>query len=92
MDERLTFTGRIRLWDDTKDGGLAVIDIPAEHVAALGGRRQMRVAGTIGGAPFAGSTMLVKGGGFCVSVRRDAMAAAQVGLGDTVKVELRRAP
>jgi NaMN:DMB phosphoribosyltransferase len=60
------FRGRIRRWREGKPGGLAVIDIPLELVAEMGGRRQMRMAGSLNGAPFAGSTLLVAGGGFCV--------------------------
>ncbi len=53
------FHGQIRRWREEALGGLAVIDIPGEHVATLGGRRQMRVNGSLGDAPFSGSTMLV---------------------------------
>jgi NaMN:DMB phosphoribosyltransferase len=63
-----SFRGRIRRWREDKPGGLAVIDIPLELVGGLGGRRQMRVAGSLNGVPFTGSTMLVAGGGFCVGV------------------------
>ena|SRR5579859_3564859 len=63
-----SFHGRIRRWREDKPGGLAVIDIPLDRVAELGGRRQMRMVGTLNGAPFTGSTMLVAGGGFCVGV------------------------
>jgi hypothetical protein len=58
------FRGRIRRWREDKPGGLAVVDVPADLVGELGGRRQMRVTGTLDGAPFTGSTMLVAGGGF----------------------------
>jgi hypothetical protein len=57
------FRGRIRRWREDKPGGLAVIDIPPDLVTELGGRRQMRAAGSLNGVPFAGSTMLVAGGG-----------------------------
>ncbi|HEY3259562.1 MAG TPA: DUF1905 domain-containing protein [Pseudonocardiaceae bacterium] len=70
------FRGRIRRWREDKPGGLAVIDIPPELVAGLGGRRQMRMAGSLNGVPFAASTMLVSGGGFCVGVSRAAMQAS----------------
>jgi hypothetical protein len=60
------FRGLVRRWDEDKPGGLAVVDIPAGLVADLGGRRQRRVTGTMNGADFSGSTMLVAGGGFCV--------------------------
>ena len=70
------FRGRIRRWREDKPGGLAVIDIPLELVAGLGGRRQMRMAGSLNGTPFTGSTMLVAGGGFCVGVSRAALKTA----------------
>jgi hypothetical protein len=87
----VAFRGKIRQWRDDKPGGLAVVDIPTELVAELGGRRQMRVSGTLSGAPFTGSTMLVAGGGFCVGVSRAAMKAARVAVGDEVDLEIDRA-
>jgi hypothetical protein len=88
--EMVNFRGRIRRWKEDKPGGLAVIDIPAELVADLGGRRQMRIAGALNGAPFTASTMLVGGGGFCVGVSRAAMQAAEVTVGEEVDVQLER--
>jgi len=87
----VSFRGKIRQWRDDKPGGLAVVDIPTELVAELGGRRQMRVSGTLSGAPFTASTMLVAGGGFCVGVSRAAMKAARVAAGDDVDLEIDRA-
>ena len=83
-------SGRIRQWSDDKPGGLAVVEIPADLVEPLGGRRQMRVTGTLEGKPFTGSTMLVAGGGFCVGVSKAAMKAAGVTLGDEVRLEITR--
>jgi hypothetical protein len=85
------FRGRIRRWREDKPGGLAVIDIPAELVAGLGGRKQMRMAGSLNGVAFTGSTMLVAGGGFCVGVSRAALKAAGLAEGDEVDVTLERA-
>jgi Domain of unknown function (DUF1905) len=90
MAEPAAFRGRIRRWDETKPGGLAVVDIPAEHVATLGGRRQYRVEGTLEGSPFGGSTMLVAGGGFAVGVSQAAMKAAGASVGDEVDLILER--
>ena len=87
---QVRFRGRIRHWREDPPGGLAVVDIPDEHVAELGGRRQMRVSGTLQGAPFSGSTMLVAGGGFCVGVSKASMKAAGVDVGDEVEFELGR--
>jgi hypothetical protein len=90
MDGRATFVGRVRHWDEASGRGLAVVDIPTALVADLGGRRQYRVAGTLRGTPFSGSTMLVAGGGFCVGVSKAALAAAGAGIGDEVEVEIGR--
>jgi hypothetical protein len=78
MPKSIRFISRIRYWDEEKQAGLAVADIPARSVDGLGGRRQIRVSGTLNGKPFTGATMLVKGGGFCVGV------AAAVAVGDKV--------
>src|SRR5258708_26602779 len=83
--------GRIRRWREDKPGGLAVIDIALELVSELGGRRQMRTVGSLNGVPFAGSTMLVAGGGLRVCVRRAALQAAGGSLGDRRDVPLERA-
>ena len=87
-----TFQGRVRRWRDDKPGGLAVIDVPLDLVDELGGRRQMRMAGSLDGVPFSGSTMLVAGGGFCVGVSRVALKSAAVSVGDDVEVQLTRSP
>jgi hypothetical protein len=84
----VTFSGRVRRWREDKPGGLAVVDVPAELVGDLGGRRQARVAGTLNGATFTGSTMLVAGGGFCVGVSRAALTAAGAEVGDEVELTI----
>jgi hypothetical protein len=38
--EPIRFTGLIRYWNPDKASGLAVTDIPAENVAAMGGLKQ----------------------------------------------------
>ena len=88
----IEFRGQIRQWREDKPGGLAVVDIPADLVSELGGRRQWRVTGTLQGSPFTGSTMLVAGGGFCVGVSRAALTAAGASVGDDVELRLERAP
>jgi hypothetical protein len=86
VGDGVTFRGRVRRWDETKPGGLAVVDIPAELVPELGGRRQYRVEGSIQGAPFGGSTMLVAGGGFAVGVSKAALKGAGADVGDEVEL------
>ena len=75
-------------WRDDTPGGLAVVDIPADLVEPLGGRRQIRVTGTCNGAAFSGSTMLVAGGGFCVGLSKAALKAARAAVGDEVDLTL----
>jgi hypothetical protein len=89
--ESVAFRGRVRYWDPAAGGGLAVVDVPAELVERLGGRKQYRVTGTFGGAPFTGSGMLVAGGGYCVGVSQAALKAAKASVGDEVEVEIARA-
>jgi Domain of unknown function (DUF1905) len=84
----VAFRARVRQWRDDKPGGLAVVDVPANLVAEVGGRRQMRVTGTLNGAPFTGSTMLVSGGGFCVGVSKAALKAAGAAVGDEVSLTI----
>ena len=90
-DNPVTFRARVRLWDAASGGGLAVVDVPADLVAPLGGRRQYRVTGTLAGAPFAGSGMLVAGGGYCIGVSKAALKAAGARVGDEVEVAIARA-
>jgi hypothetical protein len=85
------FTGTVRRWKEDRPGGLTVVDIPADLVAPLGGRRQMRVTGTVNDAPFTGSTMLVAGGGLCVGVSKANLKAAGAALGDAVRLSIERA-
>jgi hypothetical protein len=88
MPESIRFTSRIRYWNEEKQTGLAVADIPARFVEGLGGRRQMRVSGTLNNTPFSGATMLVAGGGFCIGVAKEAMRRAEVAVGDKVTLDL----
>ena len=89
--EGIRCRGRVRLWDESSGGGLAVVDVPADLVDRLGGRRQYRVGGTLNGAAFTGSGMLVAGGGYCVGVSKAALKAAGAVVGDEVDVAVTRA-
>jgi hypothetical protein len=84
------FSGRIRYWNPEKEGGLAVVDIPAQHVEAIGGLKQQRVHGTIGNADFTSSVMPAGGGRLALSVSKAMMQSAGVGIGDTAEFEIRR--
>jgi Domain of unknown function (DUF1905) len=90
MSEAVQFMGTVRNWREDPPGGLAVVDVPADVVGPLGGRRQYRFSGTLNEQPFAGSTMLVAGGGFCVGVSQSALKAAGAAVGDTVTLAIAR--
>ncbi len=84
----IRFTGRIRYWNPEKASGLAVADIPAPHVPALGGLKQQRVRGTIGGAEFTSNVMPAGGGRLALSVSKAMLTAANLGIGDETKIEI----
>ncbi|WP_460629354.1 DUF1905 domain-containing protein [Intrasporangium mesophilum] len=86
--EPIRFAGRIRYWNPEKASGLAVCDVPAEHVAALGGLKQQRVRGRIGGAEFASNVMPAGGGRLALSVSKAMMSSAAVGVGDQTEIEI----
>jgi hypothetical protein len=69
--EPIRFAAQIRYWNEEKASGLAVADIPAQHVAAFGGLKQQHVRGTIGGAEFASSVMPAGGGRLALSQQSD---------------------
>ena len=86
--EAVRFTGQIRHWNPEKASGLAVVDIPAEHVTALGGLKQQRVRGTIGAADFVSNVMPAGGGRLALSVSKAMMGAAGVGIGESADVTI----
>jgi hypothetical protein len=74
--EPTRFSGQIRYWNPERSSGLAVVDVPEPHVAALGGLKQRRVGGTIAGAGFVSNVMPAGGGLLALSVSRAMMTAA----------------
>ncbi len=86
--EPIRFGTKVRYWNRDRASGLAVADIPAEHVAALGGLKQRRVGGSIGGAEFASSVMPTGGGRLGLSVSKAMMAAAGITVGSETDVEI----
>jgi hypothetical protein len=88
--ERQQFSGTIRYWNPDKGSGLAVVDIPAEHVQAIGGLKQQRVHGTIGAADFTSSVMPAGGGRLALSVSKAMMQSAGVAVGDTAEFAILR--
>ena len=86
--EPIRFDGTIRYWDPAKGSGLAVVDIPAEHVMTLGGLKQQRARGRLAGAEFASNVMPAGGGRLALSVSKAMMATAAVSVGDDAEFEI----
>jgi len=84
----ICFAARVRFWNEERGSGLAVADIPAEHVPGLGGLKQQRVQGTFDGHGFTSNVMPAGGGRLALSVSRAMMKSAGVGVGDSVVIEL----
>ena len=84
----IRFTGQVRYWNPEKASGLAVADIPGLHVAALGGLKQQRVQGTIGGNTSTSNVMPAGGGRLALSVSKSMMSAAGVGIGDQADIAI----
>jgi hypothetical protein len=86
------FTATIRYWRPESASGLAVADIPSEHITALGGLKQMRVRGTINGADYASNVMPAGSGRLALSVSQKMMRAAGISVGDSAEFEVERVP
>ena len=86
----MTFTARVRYWNEEQQSGLAVLDVPGEHVETLGGLRQQRVHGTINGADFTSNVMPAGGGRLAMSLSKALQKAAGIGMGDAAEVTIAR--
>ena len=88
--EAVTFTARVRYWNEEQQSGLAVLDVPAEHVDTLGGLRQQRVHGTINGVEFTSNVMPAGAGRLAMSVSKALQKTAGVGMGGAARVAITR--
>jgi hypothetical protein len=80
---------RFRTVIEAATGGGAAGQIPQDVTEALGGKKQMRVIGTMNGYPIRTSTMPYRGG-FYVGLHKAARQAASVDIGDEVELVLER--
>ncbi len=83
MSEPIRFTAPIiaarEVRADGSRGGGALVEVPLELIAALGGVKQMRVVGTLNGLPFRSSTMPMGGGRLCIGVHKATREAGRRG-------------
>ena len=84
----IRFAARVRYWNEAKGSGLAVVDVPSSHHAALGGLKQQRVRGTLGGTEFASNVAPAGGGRLALSVSRLMLTSAGLAVGDQAEVEI----
>jgi hypothetical protein len=85
-----SFRGRISYWRPEQAGGLAVVDIPPEVTASLGGLKQVRVRGTLQGTEFTSNTMPAGGGVLALSVSRKMLGSAGLAVGDEAQIAVER--
>ena len=85
MPESLRFRAVI----EAARGGGAVVLVPDEVAAALGGMKQMRVTGTVGATAFRSSTMPYRGALY-MGVHKATREAAGAVIGDEIEVALVR--
>ena len=88
----MKFRATIRYWRAESQSGLAVADIPSEHIRPLGGLKQMRVKGRINGAEYLSNVMPIGSGRLALSVSKKMMEAASVRVGDEAEFEIGTAP
>jgi hypothetical protein len=91
VPERTRFRGTIRFFRPEKAAGLAVVDVPGDVTAVLGGVEQMRVRGTLNGTEFSSNTMPAGGGVLALSVSRKLLDAAGLRVGEEADVDIERA-
>jgi hypothetical protein len=90
MPARSRFRGKVRYFRPERASGLAVVDIPSDVAAALGGLKQMRVKGIINGLEFTSNTMPAGGGVLALSVSKKLLDAASLKVGESAEVEIER--
>lgn len=86
----MRFRGKVRYFRPALQSGLAVIDIPTEVTAHLGGLKQMRVRGTLNRLEFTSNTMPAGGGVLALSVSKKLLDAAGLKVGTSADVDLER--
>ena len=84
------FRGTVRYFRPEKASGLAVIDIPQDVTADLGGLKQMRVHGVLNGVEFTSNTMPAGRGVLALSVSKKLLDSARLKVGESADLEVER--
>jgi hypothetical protein len=86
----MRFSGKVRYFRPDRKSGLAVLDIPKDVAAQLGGLKQMKVRGKLNGVEFTSNTMPAGGGVLALSMSRKLLDSARLKIGEKADVELER--
>ena len=86
------FRSEVRFWRPERKGGLAIAEVPAEHISALGGLKQMRVRGRVNGVEFTSNVWPAGSGRLALSVSKAMMTAGRFAVGDVAAFEVENLP
>jgi hypothetical protein len=86
----MKFKATIRYWKGKS--GLAIADVPDNHIAALGGLKQRRVRGTINGVEYVSNVWPAGSGRLALSVSQKMMKSGGIEVGDTARFEIEVVP
>ena len=92
MSEAPTFRAAVRFFRREQASGLAVIDLPPEVTAELGGLKQQRVRATVNGRECTSNTMPAGGGKLALSLNRQILKDAGLDVGDEATFSVERLP
>ncbi len=90
MTESHAFHGTVRYFRAEQGSGLAVVDVPPDVTARLGGLKQVRVRALVNGQPFVSNTMPAGGGRLALSLSRQILEASGLHVGDEADFALER--
>jgi Domain of unknown function (DUF1905) len=68
--------------------GLAIADVPDNHISALGGLKQRRVRGTINGVEYTSNVWPAGSGRLALTVSQKMMKAGGIEVGDSARFEI----
>jgi hypothetical protein len=91
MTDAVPFQATIRHFRPEQASGLAVVDIPADVTASLGGLKQMRVRAMVNGKEFASNTMPAGGGRLALSLSKQILKDRDLSVGDQASFQITRA-
>ena len=90
MANERVFRATVRYFRPEKGSGLAVVDVPADVTARLGGLRQMRVRAVVNGREYTSNTMPAGGGRLALSLSKSILDGSGLTVGDEAEFAIDR--